>query len=491
MSEAELRTYLGKIEKAWRLGNATEHTYRPDLRDLLQELGAKAHITATNEPKREKYGAPDYLISRQERHGLVRIGYVEAKDIGVSLDEIERSDQLQRYRRAIPNLVLTDYLEFRWYVHGDRRATARLASVGAQRKLVWDAVGAPAVTGLLEHFLSQTAEEISQPKDLAERMARLAHAIRDLVVVSLGSESASSTLRDLHQAFKEVLIPDLSHQDFADMFAQTLAYGLFAARYNHPGPALFRRQDAAREIPKTNPFLRKLFTTITGPELDEENFIGFVDDLAQLLAQTNMGAVLADFGKRTRQEDPLVHFYETFLAAYDLKLRELRGVYYTPEPIVSYIVRSVDALLKRDFGCPSGLADTATVTFERTDEHGQTHKEQVPRVLLLDPACGTGTFSYTVIDLIREAHRAQGNAGMWSSYVRQHLLPRLFSFELLMAPYAMAHLKLGMQLAALDLPEEERQAWAYDFRSAERLGIAWASISPTAWKRPLNALRCC
>jgi len=298
------------------------------------------------------------------------------------------------------------------------------------------------------------------------------------VVISVSLSERSSlnryqkeTLQGLLEAFKSVLLPELPVPQFADMFAQTLAYGLFAARYNHKGSGAFDRRDAAKEIPKTNPFLRKLFTMIAGPDFDDEPFIGFVNELTQVLGVTDMDAVLADFGKRTRQEDPIVHFYETFLAQYDPKLRELRGVYYTPEPVVSYIVRSVDALLREQFDCSEGLADTATVLRSYTDEQGKTQTERVPRVLLLDPACGTGTFTYSIIDHIRQTFRESNNAGMWSGYVREHLLPRLFGFELLMAPYAVAHLKLGMQLAALDLPPEQREEWAYDFKSDERLGV--------------------
>ncbi len=302
-------------------------------------------------------------------------------------------------------------------------------------------------------------------------MARLTHIIRDTVEEVFAKKVASETLNGLFEAFKSVLLPDLPVPQFADMFAQTLAYGLFAARYNHKSNKAFDRRDAAREIPKTNPFLRKLFTMIAGPDFDEEPFIGYVNELTQVLELTDMDAVLADFGKRTRQEDPIVHFYETFLAQYDPKLRELRGVYYTPEPVVSYIVRSVDILLREQFDCPDGLADTATVLRSFVDEGGKTQTERMPRVLLLDPACGTGTFSYNIIDNIRQTFRQSNNAGMWSSYVREHLLPRLFGFELLMAPYAVAHLKLGMQLAALDLPPNEREDWAYDFKSDERLGI--------------------
>ncbi|HXL36854.1 MAG TPA: type ISP restriction/modification enzyme, partial [Ktedonobacteraceae bacterium] len=202
-----------------------------------------------------------------------------------------------------------------------------------------------------------------------------------------------------------------------------------------------------------------------------------------VLGVTDMDAVLADFGKHTRREDPIVHFYETFLTQYDPKLRELRGVYYTPEPVVSYIVRSVDYLLREYFDCSDGLADTSTVTYTYIDDEGKKRTVRSPRVLLLDPACGTGTFSYAIIDLIRETYRKTGNAGMWSGYVREHLLPRLFGFELLMAPYAVAHLKLGMQLAALDLPKEERSNWTYDFASDERLGVYLTNTLEQAFSR--------
>ena len=411
------------------------------------------------------------MVERSTGSTNLTIGYVEAKDIGISLDKIEGDEQLTRYRRALDNLILTDYLEFRWYVQGEKRMTARLTTPRSDKHLPLDQHHATQVLQLLQSFLEHSPEAIRKPQELAKRMARLAHMIRDVIIQALEKKEASDTLQGLKKAFETVLLPGLSEAEFADMFAQTLAYGLFAARYNHHGNKPFNRYDASREIPRTNPFLRRLFGTVTGPELDDEPFIGFVDELVQMLANTDIDEVLVDFGKRTRQEDPIVHFYETFLAQYDPKLRELRGVYYTPEPVVSYIVRSVDHLLHTHFDCPGGLADTSTVSYTFTGEDGKQRTERAPRVLILDPACGTGTFLYTVIDQIRETYRQSGNTGMWSGYVRQHLLPRLFGFELLMASYAMAHLKLGMQLAALDLPKEERNDWAYDFWTNERLGV--------------------
>ena len=478
--EAAFREYLAAVEADLRGGRATEHTYRPHLKKLLEALAPG--VEAINEPKHEACGAPDYVIVQPSGHGYRTIGYAETKNIGEPLDAVEKGEQMGRYLRALDSLILTDYLEFRWYVNGERRAVQRLATVQSGR-LTFDKASIDATAELLRVFLGHRPAPISQPRDLAERMARLAHMIRDLTIASFASGKPSEALSGLHDAFKEVLLPELSVPDFADMFAQTLAYGLFAARCNHTGPDPFRRQDAAAEIPKTNPFLRRLFGTITGPDLNDEPFIGFVDDLTQLLAETDMAAVLKDFGKRTRQEDPMVHFFETFLVAYDPRVRELRGVYYTPQPVVSYIVRSVDAILRRDFGCAAGLADTSTTTYEYTDDHGQQRTATAPRVLILDPACGTGTFPYTVIDHIRQGFQRAGNAGMWSGYVREHILPRIFGFELLMPPYAMAHLKLGMQLAALDLPEAQRKDWAYDFASNERLGVYLTNTLEEAEKR--------
>jgi hypothetical protein len=481
MSDTIIRTYLNGIEQHSKRGIATEHTYRGTLQKLLEDIGTG--ISAINEPKRIECGAPDFLVEHTSGSANLTIGYVEAKDINVSLDTVEEGEQLSSYRRALNNLILTNYLEFRWYVNGNKQKSARLATLSSNGSLILEKGGVNNVEDLLQTFFEHTFEPIRKPQELAKRMARLTHMIRDIIIDTFHTKLASNNLKDLYTAFQETLLPDLNETVFADMFAQTLAYGLFAARYNHKGNKPFRREDAIREIPRTNPFLRKLFNTIAGPDLDDEPFVGFVDELAQILAYTDMDVVLADFGKRTWQEDPIVHFYETFLAQYDPELKQLRGVYYTPDPVVSYIVRSVDTLLRTHFDCADGLADTETIPYSSIDADGKEQIKHTPRVLLLDPATGSATFPYHVIAHIRETYRQMGNAGMWSSYVREHLLPRLFGFELLMAPYTMAHLKLSMQLAAFDLPEEERSTWAYDFQTNERLAIYMTNALDEALKK--------
>jgi predicted helicase len=284
------------------------------------------------------------------------------------------------------------------------------------------------------------------------RMAALARLIRDTISAAFAAEgeNAAGSLHGQLDGFRRVLIHDLTPERFADMYAQTICYGLFAARCNHVSPEPFTRMNALFGLPRTNPFLRRMFSQIAGADLDER-IAWAVDDLAAILDRADLEAILSDFGRRSRREDPVVHFYESFLAAYDPKLRESCGVYYTPEPVVSYIVRSVDLLLKRDFGLRDGLADSSTL--------GATDRSSLHRLQILDPAAGTGTFLHGVVDHIH--HSFTANKGMWPAYVAEHLLPRLHGFELLMAPYAVAHMKLGLLLAET----------GYDFQTDERLRI--------------------
>jgi hypothetical protein len=227
-----IKSYLADIERELKTGRATEHTHRPALKDLLE--GLSPQIKATNEPKRVECGAPDFILRRD---GL-SVGYVETKDPGKSLDEAQDSLQLQRYRKSMPNLILTDYLEFRWFVDGRIRDSARLGRIGKGNKILSDKSGIEKTAELLKLFLESRPEPITTPKDLSERAAKLAHIIRDTIVEAFAKEKASQDLRDLRDAFAEVLIPDLNKPEkvaeFADMYAQTIVYGLFAARCKPP-----------------------------------------------------------------------------------------------------------------------------------------------------------------------------------------------------------------------------------------------------------------
>ena len=456
---SQFDTYRRTLETDLARGNATEHTHRSTLKTLLESL--YPGTVATNEPKRIKVGAPDYVIQK----GETPLGYIEAKDVGVDLDKVEKSDQMKRYLGSLGNLILTDYLEYRWYVEGDHRRTVKLGTF-MLGSVTPEADGEQQLKTLLDAFMEAKVPTLKSPAALAKKMASLAQQIRFSILEAFKAEDLTDDdpdpLNDQYNSFKEVLISDLTPAQFADMYAQTITYGLFAARTSPNFTPPFTRYKAAYDIPKTNPFLQTMFRQMAGPDLPS-SLDWIVDDLVNLLDHADIGAILADFGKRTRTEDPVVHFYETFLTAYDPKMREARGVYYTPEPVVSYIVRSVDHILKTDFGLTDGLADTSKlkVTAPERESAKARKTKDVHRVQILDPATGTATFLHSVIDQINQTVTEQYGQGAWSGYVGEHLLPRLYGFELLMAPYTVAHMKLGLQLREL----------GYDFSSNERLKI--------------------
>ncbi len=436
-----IEVYLDQLQQNLQTGQATEHTHRPALQNLIQSLLPTVQVF--NEPRHIECGAPDYVIQR----GAEPLGYIEAKDIGENLDKEQKSDQFKRYRDSLNNLILTDYLEFRWFLEGEYKAdmTVRLAEVDNTGQLKRFPENFPALQTLLETFGEAQAITLRGPDELAATMAKIARLLRDLIVRAYRQEGPNGKLHVQLESFRKVLLDYLMPEPFADMYAQTICYGLFAAKCSAMGQP-FSRIYAGYYVPKTNPFLRNLFNQIAGVELDDR-LVWIVEQLVAVLNRTDIAAILANFGKRSRQEDPVVHFYETFLAQYDPVLREMRGVYYTPEPVVSYIVRSLDGVLRRSFGLKDGLADSSRLT------------PTVHKVQILDPATGTGTFLYAVFARIFE--QFHHNKGLWSGYVSQHLLPRVHGFELLMAPYTVAHMKLGLQLQEL----------GYDFHSDERLRV--------------------
>ncbi len=315
-------------------------------------------------------------------------------------------------------------------------------------------------------------EPIETAKELAKKLAEVSRKIEQAIPAVYESERQDGYLHTLLRSFQRELLPTLKLKpdnekdySFSDIYAQTIAYGLFTARVfsytvderkrqEEQNPERketdFNRQNAWERLPETNPFLRRLFRDVSQQPVTElgEDLVDAIAEVFSILRAAKMDAILADFRAKMNREDIVIRFYEDFLAAYKPQMRERRGVYYTPEPVVSYMVRSVDILLKEKFNKPLGLAD--------------------PEVMILDPACGTGTFLLWIFQLIHQRFQENPDAlteGLedrsWSGYVKERLLPRVFGFELLMAPYAIAHLKLGLFL-------EETE---YEFNSGKRLGI--------------------
>lgn len=310
---------------------------------------------------------------------------------------------------------------------------------------------------LIQDFTAHVGQNIKSAKKLAELMAGKARLLADVIERALDSDEENDSNSSLHhqlESFRDVLIHDLTHKGFADVYAQTITYGLFAARLHDSTLPNFSRQEAMELIPKSNPFLRNLFSYISGVELDDR-IKWIVDHLVEIFLCSDVKKILENYGRSTKTNEPIIHFYETFLSEYDSSLRKARGVWYTPAPVVNFIVRAVDDILKTEFGLADGLADDSKITIQEdvaTKKRGGGSKlvkidKEVHRVQILDPATGTGTFLSSVVKHIYANHFAN-MGGMWSSYVEENLIPRLNGFEILMASYAMAHLQLDLLLTS-------------------------------------------
>jgi predicted helicase len=442
--------YLKQVAKRYESGISKEHSYRGDLEGLLRKITKGVEIT--NEPVNvTDCGNPDYVITK----GKIPIGYIEAKDIGKDLNSKTYKEQFRRYKSALDNLIITDYLYFQFYQHGTLVHEIRIGEI-RNGKINPLPANYQTFQNLIMEFCTFIGQTIKSPKKLAEMMAGKARLLENILEKAITSDENSqenTTLKDQYESFRQILIHDLQPKEFADIYAQTLAYGMFAARLHDTTLAEFTRQEAAELIPKTNPFLRKLFQYVAGYDIDDR-IRTTVDNLADVFRATDVSTLLRNFWDTTQTTDPIIHFYETFLAAYDPKLRKSRGVYYTPKPVVNFIVRAVDDILKEEFGLLQGLADTTKTTIKkeitgiskgRRKSTPVFQDVEVHKVQILDPATGTGTFLAEVIKHIYNI-KFKFMQGAWSGYVEEHLIPRLNGFELLMASYAMAHLKLDLLL---------------------------------------------
>jgi type I restriction-modification system DNA methylase subunit len=433
--ELLIKEYLKQLQN--NIKKASERTLYYSLKTLIDQ--AMTGINAVIEEKENQVGIPDFTVRKND----ILMGYIEAKKIGEDLDKIEISEQLQRYLDSSigQNLILTNYLEFRWYIDGKRRLSAQLATI-EQQKIIPVSNLKPGEE-LITLFLEYQGEIINNSSDLAQQMASYTRTIRNAINEGLKIENKTEELSQLQELFKDLLLPDLSKETFADMYAQTIAYGLFTARVNHSQQPKykFERQTISLYLTDNIPFLKGLFNIVINTDAVSK-IDRVIDLLIELLARVEMSNILENFGQATKQEDPVVHFYETFLAYYSANLRKSRGVYYTPEPVVNFMVKCVNDILVTKFNLSLGLANKD--------------------VTILDPATGTGTFLYAVIKQIYRNIEQLGMADQWSKYVKDYnLLDRLFGFELLMTPYTIAHLKLGLLLNSL----------GYQLKPKERLGI--------------------
>ena len=433
------QNYINSISSKFTHEETSEMGYRADFEILLKGIFESINVTRFDHDARAKQGnKPDFVVIKND----VPILYIETKNIGVSLDKIEKSEQMSRYF-GYANLVLTDYVECRFYRNGlPYGEPIKIADYNKNNRTV---VPFPNnfeyLAKTLVDFTQSHKEPIKSGKHLSKIMGGKAQRIRDNVrhFLSVKAEKNAELVR-VYETIKKLLVHDLSTDAFSDMYAQTLVYGLFVARFYDETPTDFSRQEARDLIPKSNPLLRDFFDHIVGPNFDKRlEYI--VNELCEVFSHADVNKLMDDYYKidlnKQLNYDPIIHFYEDFLNEYDPILRKKMGAYYTPLPVVKFIVKSVDELLRSEFDLSQGLADTTKLP------NGK-HKVQV-----LDPAVGTGTFISAVIGEIYK--KFKGQEGRWPAYVHNDLLPRIHGFELMMAPYTIAHLKLGLAFKKTNL----------------------------------------
>ncbi len=424
-----IATYTTGIAGTATGGGATEFSYRTDIENMLQaaakEFGVAADVL--QEPGRAKNsGAPDFRLSAK---GGGVIGYVECKTPGDNLQKLTTKAQLEKYRALSGNIVLTD--SWRWLLLRDGKRIADVTLTEKPAKQTKDKF-----SKLLRVFMEAEAEKIGDAQRLAAALARRCAILREGLETHANDDPAQSQLHGLLAAFRTALDTELSFARFADAFAQTLVYSLLLAKLKAPAGVKLNLYTINRHVPANFAVIREITIFVQGLDNSEYQDIAWVvDDILATVNTMDAAAVSESMSYRNGGKgfedagDPYLYFYENFLAAYDAKLRERRGVYYTPPPVVKFIVRAVDDLLRRDFGLPNGLAETGAVT-------------------ALDFAAGTGTF---MLEMMRTV-LADASPARRDMLVHEHILKNFYGFELLMAPYAIAHLKLSQFLADNDVP---------------------------------------
>jgi len=424
-----LERYLKNITETSKHGDAREESYYKHLDDLIKEyseIQKNKNIDITILPKKTEAGNPDFRIWDGKNHIT---GYIEAKDPTVTnLDTIEDTEQLKRYLSTFPNVILTNFYEFRLFRDGQRIAQAMIERSVIAKKLnpTPSVETIDKLKTLFDLFFSFSLPKVQNARSLAIELAKRTRFLRDEVIAVEMEENGSKGHQHIigfFEAFKQYLIGTLTEKQFADLYAQTITYGLFAARTRVPaGQDEFNRRLAFDYISHSIGILSDVFRFISLEEPPKSLQI-IVDDIAEILNVTDVNKILHEYHRTGKGRDPIIHFYETFLATYDPEIRERRGVYYTPEAVVGYIVRSIHSILKSHFDLADGLASED--------------------VKLLDPAGGTLTFPAEAIRLAADEFKQKYGAGGLHRWISKHILTNFYAFELMMAPYTIGHLKIG------------------------------------------------
>ncbi len=433
-----VKQYIKNIFDTEQHGDAREESFYYALSELINEYASEnklksVHVTTL--PKKTEGGNPDFRIWDGKQK---IIGYIEAKKPGTDLRDVEDTEQLQRYLATFPNVLLTNFYEFRLYRDGKLINNVQIARSVISKKLKTPppVEKADEFNTLLDQFLSFSFSKKLNAQSLAVELAKRTRFMDVIVKELLLEDKDNETkLSGFYKAFSDYLLTNLTKQQFADLYSQTITYGMFAARTRTQGT--FTRETAFNNIPNTIGILRDIFRYIS-LEAPPKQIEWIVDDIAEILSITDTHALLEAYYREGKGRDPIIHFYETFLATYDPEIRERRGVYYTIEPVVIYIIRAIHSILKSHFGLADGLADE--------------------NVKLLDPAGGTLTFPAEAIRVAAEEYKEKYGEGGLHGWIKKHILANFIAFELMMAPYAIGHLKMGFILDELNykLSDDER-----------------------------------
>ena len=432
-------------------------------------------MKAINEAQHIDCGAPDFTIYNKSENV---IGFIETKDIDdADLDGRKKNkEQFTRYKNALGNLLFTDYLDFHFY-NGEEFVEAVNIGRLVGDKIVFVPENEEKFLSNIKKFVCAKPQEITSTAQLANLLAQKAKLIKQSILDVLAANTdESTTFRKQIKIFKQVLIHDLGDKKFADIYAQTITYGLFVARMHDNTPDTFSREEAIRLLPSTNPFLKEMFDLMVGSKMSK-SLEWIVNDLVAVLAVSDLRKVLREYGAR---QDVVLHFYEDFLSAYDPKLKNDLGVFYTPKPVVNFIVRAVDHILQTDFGLTYGIANSDKIQFKKeiiVEGEKKKLNEETYKVQILDPALGTGTFLAEVIEQVYA--KFANRKAAWQSYVDDCLLDRLNGFEYMMAPHTMAHIKLGnlLEETGWENPNGRKRLNVYLTNSLEKGTISDQQLS--------------
>ena len=429
-----IKAFIKDVKSEHEVSGAKEQSYRPDLVGFIRKL-CDSKTRVRNEGKQTDGVTPDIVVMRKPDN--IPIGYIEAKDIDKDIDNLTGANinQLALYKGKFRNLIYTNNFDWNFYRDGNLVRSISIAEIKNDKIIPIVKNYADLVDYLLD-FLNQRPKTIKSAKELTEYMARKTIIIRDAFNEGLSGVDRLPSLERQYKILVRELIKGLKKDEFSDIYAQTVTYGLFIARLNTT-PEDLNREKLQELVPENYSFLKDLFEFIATKTLGKTLDL-YIDDLIEIYRATDDG-IMKNYKNKGDGKDPFLHFYEDFLKRYDPKKRKEHGVYYTPDAVVDFIVRGVDWVLKHEFNLQDGLAST-----EKTSENPKIHKVQI-----LDPATGTGTFLAHAINHI-EQHVRKESSGSWPAYIDTDLLPRMHGLEIMMAPYIMCYLKLNMLLAKLD-----------------------------------------